>query len=211
MRLTLPLLLGAAALAHAPAAHAQAGGPFTGPRAELLLGWDNLSGGDDDSDESADGLVYGGAIGYDMQFGGAIIGVEGEIAGSTADPQARNLDIPGDTLQLDAGRDLYVGGRLGFAFTPSTMAYAKLGYTNLRLDTRYFDLTGTVYDDGVTLDGWRAGAGLEHQFNALGPNAYVKAEYRYSSYSNLDFTPGGANLDVDVDRHQLLAGIGVRF
>jgi outer membrane immunogenic protein len=33
----------------------------------------------------------------------------------------------------------------------------------------------------------------------------VKGEYRYSNYGNQD------GVDVDADRHQLMAGVGVRF
>ena len=49
----------------------------------------------------------------------------------------------------------------------------------------------------------------------LGGKAYAKVEYRYSNYGNarLEY-PSGANTNnfsVDTDRHQLVAGVGVRF
>ena len=37
----------------------------------------------------------------------------------------------------------------------------------------------------------------------------MKAEYRYSNYKNLDF--GAADIDTDLDRHQALVGVGIRF
>ena len=51
--------------------------PFTGPHAEVLIGWDSLQGGDDGTDDSADGLGYGVAAGFDFQMGQFIAGIEG--------------------------------------------------------------------------------------------------------------------------------------
>ena len=76
-----------------------------------------------------------------------------------------------------------------------------------------------VASDGTTetgahynLDGWRAGVGLEQ---SLGGKAYAKVEYRYSNYgqARLEYPSGGNtnNFSVDTDRHQLVAGVGVRF
>ncbi len=161
------------------------------------------------SDDAAEGFTYGVALGYDVQLGGAVVGIEAELADSTGKLTGHDIDIAGDSLRLDAGRDIYVGGRVGFAVGPQTLLYAKGGYTNFRVRTRYDDSTGTVFDDGVTLDGWRAGVGIEQKFSLLGPGGFVKAEYRYSNYTNLDLANVDAN--IDVDRHQVVAGIGIRF
>ncbi len=64
-------------------------GPFTGPRAGVILGYDALQpGSSEDSDirgddQTASGLVYGGDVGYDIATHGAVLGIEGEVAGST--------------------------------------------------------------------------------------------------------------------------------
>lgn len=177
--------------------------PFTGLRAEGIVGWDRLSDGTGQDAGSSDGIVYGGQIGYDFQAGGAVVGIEGELTGSTTDTRADNLLAAGDRLTVDAGRDLYVGGRLGFLAGDRALIYAKGGYTNARINTRYTVGTTTA-EEGVNLDGWRLGAGAEVQ---LSPNMYLKGEYRYSNYSNIqDFDD-----DVDLDRHQVLGGIGIRF
>ncbi|MES2057969.1 MAG: porin family protein [Pseudomonadota bacterium] len=173
--------------------------PFTGPRVEALVGYDKINAGSDIG--SSDGVAYGGAIGYDMQFGRAIVGIEGELTGTTTDARAENLLVAGDRLRLDAGRDLYVGGRVGIAISPLALGYVKAGYTNARLNARYRNGNTTV-EDSDNLDGYRLGAGLEYK---VGPTTYIKGEYRYSHYGEL------AGYDVDVDRHQFLAGVGVRF
>lgn len=199
-----------AGLAAATAASAQdERPPFTGPRAELLLGYDNVQAGGDDSDEAAEGLSYGGAIGYDFQLGGAVFGIEGEYADSTGKLSGRDIDLVGDRLDLRADRDLYVGARVGYAVAPATLLYLKGGYTNFKVKSRYENGTGGLFEDGATLDGYRLGAGIEQRFSLFGPSGYVKAEYRYSNYSNLDIADMDAG--IDADRHQLMAGVGVRF
>lgn len=191
------------ALAAAAPAAAQdvARAPFTGPRVEGLVGYDNLRDGSDAQSDGRDGVVYGGAIGYDVQVGGAVLGVEGEITDSSTSVRANDLLATGDRLRLDVGRDLYAGARLGYAVSPTALAYVKAGYTNARLEARYTDASGTT-DDHADLEGYRVGAGVELQ---TGRNTYVKGEYRYSHYGDVE------GYDTDLDRHQVLAGVGLRF
>ncbi|MES1974527.1 MAG: outer membrane beta-barrel protein [Pseudomonadota bacterium] len=174
--------------------------PFTGVRVEALAGYDHLSDGDSNS-SGKDGFAYGGAIGYDAQVGGVVLGVDGEIDGSTTKVRGSNVLTAGDRLRVSAGRDLYVGGRLGYVVSPRTMIYAKGGYTNARINTDYTVGTARI-EDHTDLDGYRVGAGVEYNVT---PKAYVKAEYRYSHYGNA----GG--YDIDADRNQVLAGVGYRF
>lgn len=180
---------------------AQADAPFTGPRVEALVGYDSVQDGSDGVRDGGDGVVFGGAVGYDFQAGGLVVGAEGEITGATADARSTGVFLPGDRFSVDVGRDLYVGGRVGIAAAPQVMAYLKGGYTNARVESRYsFGTSATV--DKADLDGLRVGAGLEY---LVGPNIYAKGEYRYSNYSEVD------GFDIDVDRHQVLAGVGFRF
>lgn len=191
-----------AALAASPAfAQDGADAPFTGPHVEALIGYDNV--------EKDDALAYGIGAGFDFQAGGAILGIEGEASDSTQRERANGVIVAGDNLRQTTGRDLYVGARVGFAASPSTMIYAKGGYTNTRFRLRYDDGVGTVTRTGDNADGYRLGAGVEQKFNVFGPSGFVKAEYRYSNYKNLNVS--GANVDVDLDRHQVMLGVGARF
>ena len=211
------LLAAVAAAAIATPALAQ-DGPFTGPRVGVIVGYDALQpGSTEDSDirgdnQTADGVVYGGDVGYDIAFRGLVLGAEGEVTGSTSkvnnNPRDPNNFGYG---RVKAGRDLYLGARVGTLLSPTTMLYAKAGYTNGRLDLTRNDsriTTGRHFN----LDGYRVGAGLEHE---IGRKAYVKAEYRYSNYGDarLEYA-NGANTDnfsVDTDRHQVVLGAGIRF
>ena len=172
---------------------------FTGPRAEAVVGWDHVS---DDSlnNGSRDGVVYGGQVGYDMQRGNTVFGVEGEITGATTKDTANGVLVAGDSLRVSAGRDLYAGARLGFVVGDKTLIYAKGGYTNARFDTRY--AAGTVnIREHDNVDGWRLGAGAEVKLN---DKVYAKAEYRFSRYDD-------DNSGIDAKRHQVLGGVGIRF
>jgi outer membrane immunogenic protein len=96
-----------------------------------------------------------------------------------------SVDVVGG--DIDAARDIYVGARIGAPIGQNLLAYAKAGYSNARINTPTFRENG---------DGFRVGGGLEYN---LGNNLFAKAEYRYSNY------------EADVERHQLVGGVGIRF
>lgn len=202
-------LLAGSTLVSAPA-FAQEGGPFTGFRVEAIAGYDRLGSGEED-DESIDGIGYGVGAGFDFNAGPVVVGIEGELSESEAE-QDFNETINGTQFlgNIDVGRDIYIGGRLGFTAGPRTLIYGKGGYTNTTINSA-FTSTGGNADFDSSIDGWRLGAGVEH---LLGPNAYVKAEYRFSNYNGLrldDTLFGNEDFDIDLDRHQILAGVGFRF
>ena len=184
----------AAAAAVATPALAQADTAFSGPRVEGVVGWYRPKA----SGEHQDGVAAGVGAGYDFRSGGAVFGVEGEATASTAKDCTHDVVVTCDKLCLKAKRDLYVGGRVGAVVAPKTLLYAKAGYSNARFSADYKDGgTGATNSSSASnLDGVRVGGGVEHE---LGSKSYVKAEYRYTNYEK------GA------ERHQLLAGVGVRF
>lgn len=171
---------------------------FAGPRAEVTVGLDK-SGADRGLDNSVTGMRAGGAVGYDIAIGKRVtLGVEGGIGWMVAGNAKVGPFPPGDpnTYKYSAGRDIDVSGRLGYALSPKTLIYGKAGWASqsYRVET-----TNGQSGDRKS-DGLRLGAGLEQKLTS---NVYAKAEYRYTSYSEI----GNHNKD----RHQLLTGIGVRF
>lgn len=175
-------------------AFAQSGdaAPFTGPRVEAVAGWDRVQGGG----EHRNGVTYGGGVGYDFQMGGAVVGLEGELTGSTTDSCGGSKTVADPQICLKAGRDLYAGARVGAVLGENNLLYAKAGYTNARVRLTSDDGTATTTLAGRNLDGVRVGAGVEHKF---GSSTYGKVEYRYSNYQD------------GVSRHGVVAGVGVRF
>lgn len=192
------LLIAATALAFPAVAGAQTAAPAanTGLRVEGIVGYDAITSGED-----TDGVVYGAAVGYDVQAGGVLLGIEGEATDSSIKGTQGNLLVPGDSARVSLGRDLYIGGRVGFPISPAAQIYAKGGYTNARIETRY-NAGVTSFEQDIDAGGYRLGAGVEHRF---GERAYVKGEYRYSNYREIE------DFDIDSDRHQVVAGVGIRF
>lgn len=214
------LVAGTTALVAVPAMAQESDDKFTGPRVEALVGYDDVRAGssvdddgNDNNDQSIDGVNYGIGIGYDIDLGGAVLGLEGEYTDSTAKTEFDNGDFEGFGFgRVDAGRDLYVGARIGAKVQPDLLLYAKGGYTNAKLNVLANDGV-TEYDEDYDLDGYRIGAGAEY---ALSNNTFVKLEYRYSNYQEgeVDFDgdlPDSDRFDVDLDRHQVMAGFGMRF
>lgn len=223
-KLALTATAAAFGLGLAAPAFAQDGPPparddatFTGPRVGVILGYDKLQPGRDpnssiSSDRKADGLTYGGDFGYDVALNRFVIGAEGEVTGSTGD--VSNAPTSAAALgygRVKQGRDLYAGARIGYVVAPKTLIYAKGGYTNDRLDLTANNGTTTT-GAHYNLDGYRVGAGVEQK---IGRTTYAKLEYRYSNYGDarLEYASGGNtnNFSVDTDRHQVVAGVGVRF
>lgn len=215
------VLAAGSALATAPAAFAQDAAPaFSGPYVQATVGYDKSKSGSDadiddlrDRKQSIDGLLYGGGIGYDFAAGDRLrIGAEAEITDSTAKWKARPDNTAFNLGRVSAGRDLYAGARVGYVTSPSTMVYVKGGYSNARYNVLGTDGTNSSKEH-LDADGYRLGAGVEY---AVNPSTFARLEYRYSNYSEgeLDFpgtTPDTNRFNLDTDRHQVAASVGVRF
>ncbi|MFL5348484.1 MAG: outer membrane protein [Hyalangium sp.] len=210
---------------------------FTGFKGELLTGYDN-EGVDYDDDvfnggkTSQSGWMYGFGVGYDYQFSGLVIGAEGELMESTAGKQrsysgVRPSQLPSPAppnvpvtlnTNIDAGGDFYIGIRGGVLVAPEFLIYAKVGYTNHKIDVDGDGVDNGVafkFNNHVKVDGFRLGIGGEYAF---GNSFYGKLEYRYTNYNNGDLDIRGANVNlnplfsgIDVVRHQALVGVGFRF
>lgn len=195
--------------------------PFVGPRVEAIVGYDhNRSGSTVDADasrnlkQSIDGVTYGVGVGFDIPAGDMIrVGAEAELSDSSA-KWDNNNGVP-NTFNLGrvkADRDIYLGARVGVVASPQTMVYVKAGYSNARYGLLGSNGTTSV-DRHLDTDGYRLGAGVEY---AIDGNAYAKLEYRYSNYSRGEFdfagqTPDSSRFSIDTDRHQVVAGVGLRF
>ncbi|MEX0341824.1 MAG: outer membrane protein [Erythrobacter sp.] len=214
------LVAGSMAAFSAPAMAQDADGNFDGFRIQGVAGYDALQAGssvdddgNDNNDQSIDGVVYGVQAGYDLDLGGAVVGLEAELTDSSAKTEFTDGDFEGFGFgRVDAGRDLFLGARVGAKVAPDALIYAKGGYTNARLNILSNDGT-SEFRESFDLDGYRVGAGVEY---AINPRTFVNLEYRYSNYSEgeVDFDgslPDSDRFGVDLDRHQVMAGVGVRF
>jgi outer membrane immunogenic protein len=154
---------------------------FTGFHIEAVGGLDHVVV----SGVTDDGAAFGVSGGYDFQASSLVVGVEGEAS------LASTEECEGDEC-VKAGRDLYIGGRVGLPVQGNkALIYVKAGYTNAQV-------RATVDDETVgreNFSGVRGGVGIESNVGQF----LIRAEYRYSNYEQ------------DLERHQVLAGLGIRF
>nr|WP_283938261.1 porin family protein [Sphingomonas brevis] len=171
-----------AAVLGATPALAQGIPAVAGPRVEAVVGYDRVKA----LGEKDGGVLFGLGAGYDFAVGnGVSLGADIEATDSTqkeGDP---------DIAEVKAGRDLYAGGRVTVAVSPSANLYVKAGYTNAR-----FKATDGEVTESENFDGFRVGAG--GQYN-VSNKAYVGAEYRYSNYES------------GLSRNQVAVTVGTRF
>ena len=189
---------------------------FSGPWVGAVVGYDITKAGSnydnasyDQRRRNAKGLTYGGAIGFDHDFGRVVLGVEAEGMGSKAHANyADNALNPGFGLaRVTAGRDIYGGVRAGYKLSPNLLAYGKFGYTNAAYNLYTTDGT-TAIRDRVHAQGYRAGAGLEY---AMQHGLFVKAEYRYSDYARTNYGVDATDVNLNAVRHQVVGSVGLRF
>lgn len=198
-----------------------------GVHVEGLVGYDRIEAGlpdDDTYDGHESGVFYGVAAGYDFAAGPVIFGIEGEIAGATTgvEETVTNLDIDGyildGTLSLDSGMEYYVGGRIGTMVGTRTALYVKGGWAMSTIDVKAkgtVDGTPDSLSVDLDIDGFRFGGGVEHSF---GKKTFAKLEYRYTNYAGGELEALGSTINIDeafefidLDRHQVVLGVGVRF
>lgn len=164
-----------------------------GFRAEIHGGWDHARA--NGSGES--GIVYGIGAGYDFAIAPKVeLGLDLSADLSSVDECESSVILVNDVACIDAKRDLAAAVRLGYKVSDRGTLYALAGYSNARFRFNYTTPAGVTTGDSRNLDGFRLGAGYQHD---LGENMYAKVEYRYSNY------------EADVTRHQALMGVGVKF
>lgn len=185
-------------------AHAQETSNFGGAKIGAVIGYDKVRLKIDGESGSKDGVLYGVTAGYDFDLGNSVVGIEVEATDASTKESATDVISIGDEVSLRAGRDLYVGARVGLPVSNRVLVYAKVGYTNARFTASY--------DDGVdafkgsdNLDGYRVGAGVEGEVG----HGFVRAEYRFSDYGKYNYQ------DIDTGmkaaRHQVAITGGIRF
>lgn len=185
-------------------AYAQDETSLGGAKVGLVAGYDSVKLSLDGDSASKGGFVYGITAGYDFDLGKAVLGIETELADSTAKESVTDIFEAGDEASISASRDLYVGARVGFAVGSNVLLYAKGGYTNVRVKARYADSTDN-FSGSDELDGYRLGAGAE----LVGQNNFARIEYRYSDYGK--YSVDGFNTGISASRHQVVATGGFRF
>jgi outer membrane immunogenic protein len=138
------------------------------------------------------GFLGGGTIGYNLQTGVWVWGIEGDF-----DYSAMKDDTGGVEVKLPWFAT--VRGRIGYAGWGNLMPYITGGAAFAKME-----VDSPVGNDNDTRVGWTAGAGLEY---AMWSNWSVKVEYLYADLGS--FSIGGG--DVDYTTNIVRAGLNYRF
>lgn len=214
-------------------AHAQ---DLSGFRLEGRFGWEqvgtsaSLPNPDEDEDEDGDELLvasdkgsnpsFGVELGYDVQIGSSL------VLGGYAGADLSNTEMCAELIEDDLActeleRTFTLGLRAGVPLGETSLIYLKGGYSNGKFATSYnADVTDDDEDDAVANEefsgsqgGFHVGGGLEL---GLTESLYAKLEYVYTDYGSRphlleDMDDDAPGLKLSSDRHQVIAGIGLRF
>jgi len=176
--------------------------PMTGFRVEVAGGYDRLEinyfDGDTKYYDGADGIRYGGEVGYDFAIGSRVLlGAYVGYAGTTT-KRCDDVGLFTELCQRAKG-ELSGGVRLGVRVGERAQLYGKVGYASMPLEFAVStDRTTETYA------GMHFGLGGEM---GVGSRAFVKAELVATNFRTRDRFYEGLNFD----RRHAVAGVGYRF
>jgi outer membrane immunogenic protein len=137
---------------------------------------------------AGDGISFGGfgggQLGYNIQAGSFVYGIEADIQGSNIQGKAAEFQTVGTVGRIGtATQDIdffgTVRGRLGYAWG-GTLLYATGGfaYGGVKTSFAFEDSLGNHgrVSNSQTSTGWTAGAGVEYK---IAPNWSLKGEYQF--------------------------------
>jgi outer membrane immunogenic protein len=150
------------------------------------------------------GVIGGAHLGYNLQFGQWVAGVEGSVDGTSLDDIVSFAGVPtlpGLTVQSREDVQGSIRGRLGIAFD-RVLLYATGGaaFSNVKNDYKLGAPMFLSESITKTRTGWTVGGGLAY---AITNNWSIGAEYRYSDFGRYDDFPFGILASVPNARHHL--------
>jgi outer membrane immunogenic protein len=172
----------------------------------------HIGGGWTGGDNSDGGFLGGGQAGFNYQVGQWVLGVEGQLSGTTIKESASaTFFVPGLVVG-SAGAEVSLdwistlAARAGWAFD-RWLVYGKLGGAWAHVSADTFVSVNSIMGSGggsvsfdKTFSGWMLGLGAEY---ALWNNWTAKVEYNM-----MDF---GHDFITDNKVHVLKAGVNYRF
>ncbi len=169
-------------------------------------------------DPEMSGFTWGGGFlaGFNYDFGGFVLGVEGDWGwAGTVDN-----DDPVEATEMKINDIATLRARAGIVFNDDTLFYATGGAAWVR--TTFGGEVGDPHgdrpfvDDSQWVSGWTIGGGIEHAFNE---SLRARLEYLYVSLKDQEYdlstgipvNPGGT-VDVDFEGlHMIRAGLSYSF
>jgi outer membrane immunogenic protein len=160
-----------------------------------------------DGCHDADGWLAGGQVGFNVQQGQFVFGLE--FSGSWADINGSHnaLQNPADTYNTDLNTILLFTGRVGMTFD-RLLIYVTGGGAWVR-DKFEYASGGVVDSVKQNRTGWTVGAGLEY---GLSPNWSIAAQYNFIDLGDKDVTfPTFGTSHAEQDIHLATVRLNYRF
>ncbi len=145
------------------------------------------------------GVFGGGQLGYNLQRGNIVFGIEADFGDMDLSAKAFNKNIVNViSFQTTTSGGFYgdVTGRLGYSFGPALL-YAKGGSAWFEGDAKVHSVFGGPFQEPAasSFTGWTGGGGLEY---ALSRAWSVKTEYLYFGFG----TARSAIIDIPSANHE---------
>ncbi len=157
---------------------------------------------------SPDGVVGGAHVGYNYQINQFVVGLEGDVDGTSFSKSAYAPGIAtsfGTRIPVEGS----VRGRVGYAWD-RTLFYATGGAAFADIQHSVNGGITPFYSGSTGRVGWTVGGGVEY---ALTNNWSVRAEYRYSDFGH-DTTyiaPAATTVSNHVTEHAVRVGFSYKF
>jgi outer membrane immunogenic protein len=162
----------------------------------------------DTGSHDLDGWLAGGQVGFNVQAGQWVFGVEAQW--SWTDANGSFTCAAAITCKTELNWLGTVAGRIGVAWD-RVLLYVKGGWAFVDEDYKV-TVAQVSFSEGHTRSGWMVGGGLEFAFAG---NWSGKIEYNYMDFGNKSVTfgttPDTGTVDIDQVLHVVKAGINYRF
>ncbi|UVK55092.1 porin family protein [Mesorhizobium sp. AR02] len=155
------------------------------------------------------GGVFGGQIGYNYQINQFVIGIEGDLAGSTVKGDAQCSTTAGSVCETKQDYLGSVRGRLGYAFDrflvygDGGVAFTKYKFAETQLFLQSFD--------GGSRVGWTAGLGVEYAFTDHWTAGAEWNYYDFGSKSGASSVNPGFSVDNRDTENVVVGKINYKF
>jgi len=178
-------------------------GIYIGGQVGYAWGTNNANLGGFGFSSNNSGVIGGAHVGYNLQLSQFVVGLEGDVDGSSLSKTVSATPILGGVLlpaTINSKLDVQgsIRGRIGYAWD-RVLIYGTGGVAFGGFNGSITGPLGGFDSTSTTRVGWTAGGGLEY---AITNNWSVRAEYRYTQFGSSTFfsTAAFAPLAVSISR-----------
>ena len=140
------------------------------------------------SSPGTSGMIGGAQLGYNMQAGNFVYGIEVDFGGLDTSGTGARVDpynpLRFVTVKSNGGFYGDVTGRAGLTVGPA-MLYVKGGFAYFAGSVQVTDAYDGIYQNSGAFTGWTLGGGLEYKITRT---LTMKGEYQYFDLANSNFS-----------------------